>query len=70
MKTFAEAASELAQADGVYELYLTRDEGLAVLRALDDWNARTAASTRAMQRLADRLGIQALLLDDSIRLEG
>ena len=70
MKTFAEAAAEPAQADGVYVLYLTHEEGLAVLHALDDWNAHTPASTRAMQRLAARLGGQALLRDDSIRLEG
>jgi hypothetical protein len=41
--------------DGVHTLYLTREEGLDVLRALDDWSGRTPASIRAMQRLAARL---------------
>ncbi|MGC5534192.1 hypothetical protein [Streptomyces sp. SR-10] len=52
MTTFAEADPAH---DGVHTLYLSREEGLDVLRALDDWSGRTPASTRAMQRLAARL---------------
>ncbi|MFD5137434.1 hypothetical protein ACFWMX_14530 [Streptomyces sp. NPDC058378] len=49
------AETDPAQDEGVYTLHLTREEGLDVLRALDDWNGPTAASVRAMQRLAARL---------------
>jgi hypothetical protein len=55
MMTVAEAVAAIDYQDGVYTLYLTREEGLDVLRALDDWDGRTPASTCAMQRLAARL---------------
>ncbi|WP_158709646.1 hypothetical protein [Streptomyces sp. NRRL S-15] len=57
MINFAE--TDPAQDDGVHTLYLTREEGLDVLRALDDWSGRTPASIRAMQRLAARLYSEA-----------
>lgn len=53
MITFAQ--TDPAQDDGVYTLHLTREEGLDVLRALDDRGGNTPASIRAMQRLAARL---------------
>ncbi|MFD8771478.1 hypothetical protein [Streptomyces sp. NPDC059916] len=65
MTIFADAA-EAGQADGVHVLYLTHDEGLAVLHALDGWNAHTPASTRAMERLAALLSRQAGLRDDRV----
>lgn len=51
--TFAE--TDPAHDDGVFTLHLTREEGLDVLRALDDWSGQTPASIRALQRLAARL---------------
>lgn len=57
MTTFAEASTP--QDDGVYTLYLTRGEGLAVLRAMDDWSEHTPESISAMRRLAARLGQEA-----------
>ncbi|MFD7185473.1 hypothetical protein ACFV90_36625 [Streptomyces sp. NPDC059904] len=65
-KTVAEALAELAQAEGVYELYLTDSEALAVLRLFEGSNAHTPATTRAMKRLAALLSRQAGLRDDRV----
>ncbi|MGH3585474.1 MAG: hypothetical protein ACRDQ0_04035 [Pseudonocardia sp.] len=57
MTTFAEASAP--HDDDVYTLYVTRKEGLAVLRALDDWTQHTPESISAMRRLAARLHQEA-----------
>ncbi|MFF3785209.1 hypothetical protein [Streptomyces sp. NPDC001933] len=43
------------QDGGVYTLHITREEGLAILRALGDWAGHTPESVRVMSRLAARL---------------
>ncbi|MEL5955456.1 hypothetical protein AADR41_11880 [Streptomyces sp. CLV115] len=43
------------QGDGIHTLHVTREEGLAILRALDDWAGHTPESVRVMSRLAARL---------------
>lgn len=47
--------TESVSDEGVYTLYLTREEGLAIWDALDDLARPTAASVRVMYRLAARL---------------
>ncbi|GCD37922.1 hypothetical protein OEIGOIKO_05732 [Streptomyces chrestomyceticus JCM 4735] len=50
-RSVPEAAAEIAEDEGVYTLYLTHQEALAVWCCLDD-TARNAEALHALRRLA------------------